>query len=77
MAHAEGPRGGGPGTPGRIAAVVLNYQTPASTRAAIASLAASGRPPDQIIVVDNNGTTVSRAAILDGLARDVCYLATP
>lgn len=77
MAHADGPRAGGPGTSCRIAAVVLNYQTPAFTRAAIASLAASGRPPDQIIVVDNAGTVDSRAAILNGLAREVCYVATP
>jgi GT2 family glycosyltransferase len=80
MAHADGPREGGAGISGkrsRIAAVVLNYLTPASTRAAIASLVASERIPDQIIVVDNQGNAESRAAILNGLAGEVCYVATP
>ena len=78
MAHADRPRAGrarlGPAP--RIAAVVLNYRTPSTTRAAIASLVASFRAPDQIIVVDNAGDAVSRAAILDGLEANVSYLAT-
>jgi GT2 family glycosyltransferase len=37
----------------RVAAIVLNYQTPALTEQAIASLKASDPPPAAIIVVDN------------------------
>ena len=38
----------------RLAAIVLNYQTPADTAIAVASLMASDRPPDHLIVVDND-----------------------
>jgi hypothetical protein len=38
-----------------LAAVVLNYRTPASTLACVRSLGLSTRPPDHVIVVDNGG----------------------
>jgi GT2 family glycosyltransferase len=38
----------------RLAAVVLHYRTPAETRGAVASLLASRRPIDDIIVVNND-----------------------
>lgn len=38
----------------KLAAIVLNYQTPADTAIAVASLMASDRPPDHLIVVDND-----------------------
>ena len=79
MAHADGPRETGARSPGpgaRITAVVLNYRTPLTTRAAIASLVASDRAPDQIVVVDNAGNADSQAAILDGLDPRICYLST-
>ena len=38
----------------RLAAIVLNYQTPADTAIAVASLMASDRSPDHLIVVDND-----------------------
>lgn len=79
MAHADGPREAGARSPGpdaRITAVVLNYRTPSTTRTAIASLVASDRPPDQIIVVDNDGDAASHAALLDGLDARIGYLST-
>ena len=38
----------------KLAAIVLNYQTPEDTAIAVASLMASDRPPDHLIVVDND-----------------------
>jgi GT2 family glycosyltransferase/glycosyltransferase involved in cell wall biosynthesis len=38
----------------RMTAVVLNYRTPGDTAIAVASLKASDRPPDEVIVVDND-----------------------
>jgi len=43
-----------PATAPRFAAIVLNYQTPADTAIAVASLMASERSPDHLIVVDND-----------------------
>ena len=37
-----------------LTAIVLNYQTPADTAIAVASLMASDRPMDDLIVVDND-----------------------
>lgn len=41
-------------TPPRLAAIVLNYRTAADTAIAVASLMASDRPIDDVIVVDND-----------------------
>jgi GT2 family glycosyltransferase/glycosyltransferase involved in cell wall biosynthesis len=50
------------GTSSRIAAVVLNYQTPDDTRLAVGSLLASRRALDDIIVIDNgDGGDCARA----------------
>lgn len=38
---------------GPLAAVVLNYRTPAQTRLAVRSLQAAHRKPDEIVIVDN------------------------
>src|SRR5512140_586809 len=38
-----------------LAAVVLNYRTPASTLACVRSLGVSPRTPDHLVVVDNGG----------------------
>jgi GT2 family glycosyltransferase/glycosyltransferase involved in cell wall biosynthesis len=46
----------------RIAAVVVNYRTPADTQLAVKSLLASRRPLQQVIVVDNDGPDQLRAA---------------
>ena len=42
------------GLPGRLAAVVLNFRTPDETVTAVRSLLSSTRPPDDLIVVDND-----------------------
>jgi GT2 family glycosyltransferase len=46
----------------RIAAVVVNYQTPADTQLAVKSLLASRLPLQQVIVVDNDAADELRAA---------------
>jgi len=46
----------------RIAAVVVNYRTPADTRLAVRSLLASARPLQQVIVVDNDVADQLRTA---------------
>ncbi len=48
----------------RLAAVVLNFRTPVDTSVAVASLAASDRPLDEIIVVDNDMTAACRDALM-------------
>src|SRR5262245_52320901 len=59
----------------RIAAIVLNYQTPGETRLAVTSLLASRRAVDEVIVVDNGDGVECRAA-LDGLNGSVTCLET-
>ena len=50
-------------SPNRLAAIVLNYQTPADTAIAVASLMASDRPIDHLIVVDNDQGPECRDAL--------------
>jgi GT2 family glycosyltransferase len=38
----------------RVSAIIVSYADPDATRAAVASLRAQTRPPDQVIVVDNH-----------------------
>jgi GT2 family glycosyltransferase/glycosyltransferase involved in cell wall biosynthesis len=47
----------------RLAAVVLNFRTAADTAIAIGSLLASDRPPDDVIVVDNDSDSECRNAL--------------
>ena len=59
----------------RLSAIVLNFQTAADTAIAVASLEASDRPADEVIVVDNDASPECR----DALARwggAVTYLPT-
>jgi GT2 family glycosyltransferase/glycosyltransferase involved in cell wall biosynthesis len=49
--------------PKRLAAVVLNYRTAADTAIAVASLMASDRPPDEVIVVDNDAGLECRESL--------------
>ena len=48
----------------RLSAVVLNFQTPADTAIAVGALMASDRPPDEVIVVDNDATPDCPAALV-------------
>ena len=58
----------------RLAAIVLNYRTPADTLAAVASLRTSQRPIDDLIVVDNDpDDECQRALAVDPV---VTYLST-
>ena len=50
-------------SPNRLAAIVLNYQTPSDTAIAVASLMASDRPVDHLIVVDNDQGPECRDAL--------------
>ncbi len=50
-------------TRARVAAVVLNFQTPDETLLAVRSLAASIHPFDEIIVVDNGSDEACRVAL--------------
>jgi GT2 family glycosyltransferase len=50
-------------SPNRLAAIVLNYQTPADTAIAVASLMASDRAIDHLIVVDNDQGPECRDAL--------------
>jgi len=60
---------------GRLAAVVLNYRTAADTAIAVGSLMASDRPPDEVIVIDNDAGTECHDTL--GRRRDaVTYLQT-
>jgi GT2 family glycosyltransferase/glycosyltransferase involved in cell wall biosynthesis len=52
-------------TRARVAAVVLNFQTPDETLLAVRSIAASIRPFDDIIVVDNGSDETCRVALAD------------
>jgi GT2 family glycosyltransferase len=47
----------------RLAAIVLNFRTPDDTLLAVKSLLASGRPINDIIVVDNDETENARARL--------------
>jgi GT2 family glycosyltransferase/glycosyltransferase involved in cell wall biosynthesis len=49
----------------RIAATVLNYRTPDETLLAVKSLLASRRPIDDIVVVNNDSSDDTRAALTD------------
>ena len=54
---------------GMLSAIVVAYKTPAELAAAVASLRAQSRPPEEIIVVDNgsaDGEPLPRLAELDG-----------
>ena len=51
----------------RLAAVVLNYRTPDLTLACARSLAASARPVDLLVVVDNGSGDGSEARLREGL----------
>jgi hypothetical protein len=51
----------------RIAAVVLNYRTPSETTQAVAALQASGRPPQEIVVIDNDSGDHSEQYLRDHL----------
>jgi GT2 family glycosyltransferase len=52
------PRGATP-----LAAIVLNYRTPADTAIAVGSLLASDSPPDRVFVVDNDVDSSCRQAL--------------
>jgi GT2 family glycosyltransferase len=52
-------------TADRVAAVVLNYQTPEETLLSVRSLFASRRPFDDLIVVDNGGDRVLESTLCD------------
>ena len=58
----------------RLAAIVLNYRTPADTMAAVASLRASQRRLDHLIIVDNDPDDECRRALAGDPA--VTYLST-
>jgi GT2 family glycosyltransferase/glycosyltransferase involved in cell wall biosynthesis len=70
--EAERRRAASPRHRRRIAAVVLNYNTPDDTFLAVRSLLASKRRLDDVIVVDNGSTRDCRAM----LGPDVVYVAT-
>jgi len=59
----------------RVAAVVVNYRTPDDTCRAVASLRASRRPVDTVIVVDN-GSGDDSLARLRALGPDVTLVAS-
>jgi GT2 family glycosyltransferase/glycosyltransferase involved in cell wall biosynthesis len=59
----------------RIAAVVVNYHTPADTQLAVKSLLASRLPLQQVIVVDNDATDELRA-VASAWGPAVTYLHT-
>src|SRR5262249_12500970 len=61
---------------GRMAAVVLNYRAAGDTFLAVASLRASRRAIDEIIVVDNDAGNAAREA-LAGVAPHIVYLRSP
>ena len=61
------------GRPGRLAGVVLNFRTPDETVTAVRSLLASTRPPDDLIVVDNDSGPGCRVQVA-GLHPAVRYL---
>jgi GT2 family glycosyltransferase/glycosyltransferase involved in cell wall biosynthesis len=71
----ERDRGTTEGTSPRIAAVVLNYRTPQDTFLAVASLRASTRPPDDVIVVDNDPSEDCRTALAP-VAGSITYVRT-
>jgi GT2 family glycosyltransferase len=52
--------------PASVTAVIVSYAEPAATRAAVASLLAQTRPPDEILVVENHPDGAVVAA-LEGL----------
>ena len=58
----------------RLAAIVLNFRTPDDTVMAVRSLLASTRPPDDLIVVDNDAGPGCRAQVA-GLHPAVRYVA--
>ena len=57
----------------RLAAIVLNFRTPDDTVIAVRSLLASTRPPDDLIVVDNDAGPGCRAQVA-GLHPAVRYV---
>jgi GT2 family glycosyltransferase/glycosyltransferase involved in cell wall biosynthesis len=61
--------------PRRLAAVVLNYRTPDDTLLAVKSLLALRRPPDDIIVVNNDAIDGTRE-LLAPVAPYITYLQT-
>jgi GT2 family glycosyltransferase/glycosyltransferase involved in cell wall biosynthesis len=60
----------------RVAAVVLNYRAADDTFLAVASLRASHRAIDDIIVVDNDSSDKARAALAD-VAPHIRYIRSP
>jgi GT2 family glycosyltransferase len=63
----------------RLAAVVLNYRTPDDTLLTVKSLLALRRPPDQLIVVNNDGeheTTHRLTPISAQISAQITYLHT-
>lgn len=61
----------------RLAAIVLNYKTPGSTALAVRSLLDSTRPPDAVVVVDNDAEGKPDPDLQRGLAGRADYLPTP
>jgi GT2 family glycosyltransferase/glycosyltransferase involved in cell wall biosynthesis len=57
----------------RVAAIVLNFRTPDDTLLAVKSLLASGRPIDDIIVVDNDPVENARDR-LSGVQSQISYV---
>jgi GT2 family glycosyltransferase len=53
-----------------VSAIIVSFADPAATRAAVESLYAQTRPPDEVIVVDNHPGAPAAAA-LDGLDVDL------
>jgi GT2 family glycosyltransferase len=66
---------GGPSRRLRLAAVVLNYRAPNDTFLAARSLLHSDRPPDDLIVVDNDSSADAEAA-LQSIRGRVTYIRT-
>jgi GT2 family glycosyltransferase/glycosyltransferase involved in cell wall biosynthesis len=60
------------GSDPRLAAIVLNYRTPDDTAIAVASLLASDRRPDEVIVVDNDAGPECRSALAQWSHRVTC-----
>ena len=61
----------------RLAAIVLNYKTPGPTALAVRSLLDATRPPDSVIVVDNDAEGAPRPDLERALAGRADYLPTP
>lgn len=57
----------------RTAAIVLNYRSPDDTLLAVRSLLSSDRPPDEVIVIDNDAAGAGRSS-LAGVMPSIVYL---